>query len=246
MHGNPDSRYAWEPLFAELGDGFRCIAPDFPGFGDSEPFPPGVALGPALMAGFWDGFIDAAGLHTAVNVVVHDFGGPWLLPWVATHPERVRSVFVLNTLFHRDYPWHLWAKIWQTPILGELAMRLTSRPVLSREMRLHAPGVSRKLVDETYHRMHRTMRRTVLQSYRAYARPGQIFEGWEEKLLAAFNDLPVRVVWGDRDPYISARFAERFGVEPIHLPDYGHWAFLQAPGVVAGYLKEFLSASTVS
>jgi len=243
MHGNPDSRHAWEPLLEALGDGFRCIAPDFPGFGDSEPLPPNVELGPTFLSDFWDRFMDAVGLHTPVHVVVHDFGGPWILPWVATHRDRVCSVFILNTLFHRDYRWHRWARIWQTPVLGELAMLLTTRTVLRRELRLYAPGVRGELLDETYDRMHRTMRRTVLRTYRAYARPEDIFDGWEENLLITLENLPVRVVWGDQDPYIGRRFAERFGVEAVHLPEYGHWAFLQAPGVVARYLGEFLSTS---
>lgn len=240
MHGNPDSRHAWKALFNGLGDGFRCIAPDFPGFGDSEPLPPEINLSPEVMSGFWDGFVDAIGLDAPVNVVVHDFGGPWLLPWVATHSDRVRSVFVLNSLFHRDYTWHRWARIWQTPILGELALLLSTRAVLRREMRLYAPGAPLEWVDETYGRMHWTMRRTILRTYRAFARPETVFDPWEERLLAALEDLPVRVVWGDRDPYIPAGFAERFGVEPVHLQEYGHWLHLEAPGLVARYLNEFL------
>ena len=243
MHGNPDSRHSWAPLFDQFGAGHRCIAPDFPGFGDSEPLPPEVAFGPEFFSGFWDRFADAVGLDRPVHVVVHDFGGPWLLPWVAEHPERVRSVFILNTVFHRDYSWHRWARIWQTPVVGELALSLTTRDLLRREMRLHAPGVSHEFVDEAYERMHGTMRRTVLRTYRAHARPAEIFQGWEQRLLAVLKDLPVRVVWGDRDPYISSRFADRFGVTAIHMPDYGHWAHLQAPEVVAGHLVEFLGES---
>ncbi|MEJ2515463.1 MAG: alpha/beta hydrolase [Gammaproteobacteria bacterium] len=240
MHGNPDSRHSWEPLFAELSEGYRLIAPDFPGFGDSQPLPSEVEASPETMARFWDEFLGAAGIDTPVHVIVHDFGGPWLLPWVACYPEKVRSVFILNTVFHRDYAWHSWARIWQTPLLGELAMLLTSRWLLRREMALQAPGVPLEVVDAAYDRMHRTMKATVLRWYRSHARPAEVFDPWEDRLLAALENIPARVVWGDQDPYIPARIADRFGVEAVHLTDYGHWLHLQAPDVVAGHLAALL------
>jgi len=161
------------------------------------------------------------------------------LPWVATFPKRVRSVFLLNTVFQRDYRWHHWARTWQTPVIGELAIYLAPRAALRREMKQHAPGVSRELVDQTYDRMHWSMRRTLLRTYRSHKHPATVFDPWEQRLLAVLQRLPTRVVWGDRDPYIPKHFADRFGVAAIHLPDYGHWAHLQAPGVVAQHLVDF-------
>ena len=39
LHGNPDNADEWAPLIARLGARYRCIAPDFPGYGKS-PEPP--------------------------------------------------------------------------------------------------------------------------------------------------------------------------------------------------------------
>jgi pimeloyl-ACP methyl ester carboxylesterase len=242
MHGNPDSRHSWEPLLASLGEGFRCIAPDFPGFGDSQPLPKGQGCDPSFMAKFWGSFVDGLGLAEPPHVVVHDFGGPWLLPWVVTSPTSVRSLFVLNTFFHCDFPWHPWARLWQTPILGELSLLLPTRMVLRREMRLHAPRVSRELVDATYARMHFTMRRTVLRVYREFSRPDLAFESWESRLVEAAKTLPVCVLWGDRDPYIPSGYAQRFGVQPTHVSDCGHWLHLEDPALVARHLRDFLSS----
>ena len=36
LHGFPSSSQMFEPLFARLGDDFRLIAPDYPGFGYSD------------------------------------------------------------------------------------------------------------------------------------------------------------------------------------------------------------------
>lgn len=240
MHGNPDTRHSWEPMLGKLGKGLRILAPDFPGFGDSQPFPAEVDFGPDLMADFWDKFLDAATVSEPVHVVVHDFGGPWLLPWVALQAQRVKSVFILNTLFQRDYPWHSWARIWQRPVMGEMSMLIFNRYMMRREMRAYAPGVPPELVDEGYSRMHRTMRRTLLRTYRAYSRPAEVFDPWEQRLSEALADIPVYVLWGDQDPYIGKEFAERYGVGADHRPDLGHWLHLQEPGLVAETLGTFL------
>jgi pimeloyl-ACP methyl ester carboxylesterase len=56
---------------------------------------------------------------------------------------------------------------------------------------------------------------------------------------------PALVVWGDRDPYVPARFADLYAAalggsaEVRHLPDAGHWPWLDRPDVVdavAGFL----------
>jgi pimeloyl-ACP methyl ester carboxylesterase len=205
-------------MLGKLGKGLRILAPDFPGFGDSQPFPAEVDFGPDLMADFWDKFLDAA----------------------TVSEQRVKSVFILNTLFQRDYPWHSWARIWQRPVMGEMSMLIFNRYMMRREMRAYAPGVPPELVDEGYSRMHRTMRRTLLRTYRAYSRPAEVFDPWEQRLSEALADIPVYVLWGDQDPYIGKEFAERYGVDADHRPDLGHWLHLQEPGLVAETLGTFL------
>jgi haloalkane dehalogenase len=43
VHGYPESSYMWRHAIAALADaGWRAVAPDLPGYGDSEPDPPGT------------------------------------------------------------------------------------------------------------------------------------------------------------------------------------------------------------
>jgi haloalkane dehalogenase len=43
VHGYPESSYMWRHLLPALaGGGWRVLAPDLPGYGDSEPDPPGT------------------------------------------------------------------------------------------------------------------------------------------------------------------------------------------------------------
>jgi haloalkane dehalogenase len=43
VHGWPESSYMWRHLLPALAEaGYRAVAPDLPGYGDSEPDPPGT------------------------------------------------------------------------------------------------------------------------------------------------------------------------------------------------------------
>ena len=68
-------------------------------------------------------FLDAAltelGIQR-VHLVLHDLGGPWGLEWATTNTDRVASIVLINTGVFLDYRWHILARIWQTPVLGEL------------------------------------------------------------------------------------------------------------------------------
>jgi len=238
MHGNPDRAQSWEPVINEIGNGVRIIAPDFPGFGQSDPLPKGFNLLPQGMAQFWDDFINALNINESIVICVHDFGGSWLLPWVAANPHRVRGLLIMNTMFHQDFKWHFWARVWQIPLLGELSMLLMNRPLAHYEMSKASPGLSKSIINKTYESMNKVMQKNVLRCYRAYKNPQQVFKEWEEKLELAIKKIPTRVIWGDQDPYVQKSFADRFGVEATHLPGHGHWVYMTQPNLVANTLKE--------
>lgn len=241
MHGVPDDRCGWDRVIAELGGTVRVLAPDFPGFGASDPLPDDADLSPAAMANLWGAWIDEAlEPHARVVLVVHDFGGPWMLPWMLENRSRVRGLVVLNTLFHSDFRWHYAARIWQRRGLGELSMRVLFRGFFASEMRRLSPGIDAAAIDHMYGTMHASMRKTTLRVYRAFADPARAFGGWETRLAAARDTVPTRVVWGDADSNIPSATAERYGANVRHLPDHGHFLHLTAPGIVADAIRELV------
>ncbi len=70
LHQSPRSSAEWEPLMARLGGQFTLIAPDTPGFGDSEPLanprPECAEYADALIA-----FLDAVGLDQVAAYGFH-------------------------------------------------------------------------------------------------------------------------------------------------------------------------------
>jgi pimeloyl-ACP methyl ester carboxylesterase len=244
LHGNPDSGLLWDSVAPILAARCRCLAPDLPGFGHSE-VPAGFSPALAGMAAFVAALLEAAGIAEPLDLAAHDFGGPFALAWALRHPERVRRIVLINTLFFRDYRWHFWARVWRTPILGELAMALMNRPLFARELNR---GAGRKLdpahVARTWALVTPRMKRMILTLYRA-ADPA-LFAPWEEGLPALLAQKPTLVLWGERDPYIPARFAARFGAaEVVHLPDVGHWPPVEAPAEVAALMLRFLAGDRV-
>lgn len=95
LHGNPTWSFQYRHLIKGLADAYRCIAPDYFGFGLSEK-PPEWSYRPEDHAQVFEDFITALGL-TDFTLIVEDWGGPIGLSYAVAHPENVRSVVVNNT-----------------------------------------------------------------------------------------------------------------------------------------------------
>ena len=79
-------------------------------------------------------------------------------------PERIASL----TYRHRspiDYRWHVLARIWRTPILGELFNAVTNRSGFGVMLRRGQPGAAARFVDQLFEDL-RPSGKTVLRLYR--------------------------------------------------------------------------------
>jgi pimeloyl-ACP methyl ester carboxylesterase len=239
LHGNPDSGVMWEAIASRLAQ-YRCIAPDLPGFGHSE-VPAGFQPTLDGMAQFVDQFLRAAGIARPLDLIAHDFGGPFAFAWAIKHSDAVRRLVAIDTVFFSDYRWHFWAHIWRTPVIGELSMAVMNRPMFAQELRR---GSGRRMteehIDETWALITPRMKKEVLRLYRA-SDPAN-FRGWEHDFLALTAAKPTLVIWGDKDPYVASRYAERFGAQRVvHLADVGHWPPVEAPAECTDAILQFFA-----
>lgn len=247
VHGNPGASDDWLDLAGRVAGFARVVAPDMPGFGradrprDFEYTVPGYArhLG---------GLLDALGVRRA-HLVLHDFGGAWGLAWAAQHPERYASTTLINCGVLPGYQWHRFARIWRTPVLGELVQALSTRRGFHAALKEGNPrGLPPAFIDRMYDHMDAGMKRAVLRLYRA-TEPGKNAERFKAALRPL--DRPTLVVWGAADPYIASSYAERqretFPSAEVHLlPDSGHWPFADNPEAVAALVVPFLQRQTGS
>lgn len=248
LHGNPDNRHMWDGIIKRLQSSYRCVAPDLPGFGDSiAPYKLDLSL-PAR-AQYVDGVLSRLGVEGTIFVVVHDHGGPFGLTWAIENPHRVAGLVIINTIYHRDYQWHLIGRLWRTPVIGELTMALgripvLSRAVLTRGMRRSSRGLTSAYVRSVYERYRSHTRQMALHLYRQT--DPEIFAGWDDRLLRLVRVLPTLVLWGENDPFIPITFAEQLGENGATVKiysQYGHWLPVEAPELIAGKLTEFFSTT---
>jgi haloalkane dehalogenase len=96
LHGEPTWSFLYRTMIPALGGHFRCIAPDYIGFGRSDKLTDVGAYSFAFHYDRLDRFVDALGL-SGLTVVVQDWGGPLGLRYATQHPDRVARLVILNT-----------------------------------------------------------------------------------------------------------------------------------------------------
>jgi pimeloyl-ACP methyl ester carboxylesterase len=243
LHGNPGSSGDWLDLLEPAGALGRAIAVDMPGFGQADK--------PADFDYTVAGYADHLGRLLAqegierVHFVLHDFGGPWGLEWASRHPERVASITLVNIGINPRFRWHYMAKIWRTPVLGELFMATTTRFGLKLALKHGNPrGLPEAAFNQMYANFDAATKRAILKLYRNTPDLGAMAQKWADILTP--RQIPARVIWGAADPYVPVKMAERqrqyFAVdEVIRLEDSGHWPMLDNPPATRNAILPFLA-----
>lgn len=104
LHGFPDSSRLWRHQVPALVDaGYRVIAPDLRGFGESEkPQEVGAYAMPILVSDVV-GILDALGVERA-HVVGHDWGAVLAWTFAALLPDRVERLVALSVGHPNAFP----------------------------------------------------------------------------------------------------------------------------------------------
>lgn len=246
VHGNPGSADDWEALVAACGMRMRAVAFDMPDFGDT-PAPKGFVHDVNGYATFLDHALKVLGVERA-HLVLHDFGGPFGLVWAAGHVDRLASITLIDTGILPGYRWHRMARIWRTPVVGELFQVIANRSGFRRGITAAEPkGLPREFVDRMYDQYDRRTKKAVLKLYRSTDDPGAA--ATELARWMSTHDIPALVIWGKQDRYLPASYAERqreaFPSAEAHVLDgSGHWPFVDAPQAVERLLLDHLDRVT--
>jgi len=230
----------YERGFLERSGG---LAVDLPGFGRSGK-PGYLSFTIDEYGRFIERFLDELGVER-VQLVIHDWGAV-ALAFAQRLPERVERLVIINSVpLLPGYRWHRTARMWRTPVLGELVMGTTSRftlGVLSREGNATPGPMPGAWQDSVLAHFDQGTQRAILRLYRSS--PPEVLEASGSRLGAL--TMPALVVWGARDPYIPAHFGGEYAralphAELIELADAGHWPWLDRPDVIERVV-DFLSA----
>lgn len=239
LHGVPDSPAIWRPLIATLDLGDTPVAtPALPGF--TEPLPAGFAATKEAYADWATTEVERlAALHGPIDIVGHDWGAIIAQRVAMLRPDLIRSWCVANAVIDPDYRGHRIARIWNTPVLGEIFM-MFSRPG-SVAKSLVEQGMPADIASEEGAQWSsKDKRRAILRLYRS-ANGLNFSHDWARDL----DGLPAcgALIWGESDPYVDISVAQRFAANrsvPLHIiKGAGHWAIAERPGAVADALHKF-------
>jgi pimeloyl-ACP methyl ester carboxylesterase len=228
----------WRHVLPALGQaGWRALAPDLPGYGDSEPDPPGT----------WEHHIEALEQFVEelalgpVALVTHDWGVPIGLRWACDRPGVASSLVISDGGFFADRRWHDLANVMRTPEEGERLIASYTRGRFGEALSAVSTGITDDALDEYWKAFaDDTRRRGHLELYRS---------GDFEKLepyagCLARLGVPVLIVWGAQDRFASVKMAHRFSEEipvaELALFEVGHFVWEDEPERTANSLVDFL------
>jgi haloalkane dehalogenase len=239
VHGYPESSYMWRDAMSALADaGWLALAPDLPGYGDSEPQPPGT----------WERHVDALERFVRelelgpVVLVTHDWGVPIGLRWACDHPGSASALVISDGGFFADRRWHDLANVMRTPGEGEALIASYTPEGFASVMRAASSGMTDEAIEEYWKGFNGEKRRSGhLELYRSG--DFEKLEPYEGRLatLAA----PSLIVWGGEDRFASVRMAHRFheelpGSELAVFAGAGHFVWDDEPQRAARVLVDFL------
>jgi len=242
VHGNPGPMDDWAEMIPSIATFTRVIAMDMPGYGRADR-PRNFDYTITGYGKYLGHLLNQLGVHDA-HLVLHDFGVAWGLRWGLDHRDQLASLTLINCGVMEGYEWHGLAKIWQTPIIGELFQLASTawgiRKVLNR---MNPKPLPRSFVDRVMKYADWGHKRAVLKLYRASKDLSKVFPEMASGNVG--NSVPTCVIWGAADPFVPVRFAEQqkkfFPSAEVHvLEGLGHWPFIDDVSKVLHPLEGFL------
>jgi pimeloyl-ACP methyl ester carboxylesterase len=239
VHGHLASSASWKRVLESAAGGRPAIAVDVPGFGMSDrPWPYDYTV--EGWASSLEAFLDARGIGRAV-LVGNSLGGAAVMVIAARRPERVAALVLVDAISpETPIPWP--AAVLRTPVLGEIALALTTRTSvaigLRTKMYARASSVTADAVDDAWRPLTiRGTRRAALAAIRSDPKP---FLGLESRI-----SVPTLVIWGEQDRMIpleeGRRLAARIrGARLAIIPDAGHLPMREEPEKFSEAVRKFL------
>jgi pimeloyl-ACP methyl ester carboxylesterase len=251
LHGLGATNASFLPTLSDLSRGYRVIAPDLPGFGDSsKPFRPYHA---AFFAGWLWRFMDALGMDRA-HLVGNSMGGRVAIEGGLVAPERFDRLVLLSPspAFIRRRAFVRLVRLLR-PEMGAVPIPMSHRQVVrgirgmfSRPSRLPI-GWYEAAADEFLRVFSSPWARVAFFSAarEIYLEEPHGDDGFWDRLPSLSR--PALFVWGDRDWLVPARFAKHVHLalpraDSVVLEDCGHVPQFELPDRTHALIRDFLEA----
>ena len=219
MHGFPDNLHLYDRLMPFLAPPRRVIAFDFLGWGASDK-PAGYPYSASNQLGDLDAVITQLRLQQVI-LVAHDASGPPAIDWARDQSHRVAGLVLLNTYYCAmpmlRPPEAIW--LFSTPMVRNIARAVSAMFGHLIFRRIYQWQVGRFFRDAEVRDLFVPL---LYQQFDATPSARTAFFRLNEDLLPTIRSRskelaklrefrrPVRIIFGDADPYLNAGVARRF------------------------------------
>jgi pimeloyl-ACP methyl ester carboxylesterase len=253
LHGFPTSSQMFRNLIPALGDNYRVIAPDYPGYGHSS-MPPRDKFAYTFdnLAKVIDEFTETVGL-SKYALYVQDYGAPVGYRLASQHPDRITAIIVQNgNAYDEGLDNEFWKPIkayWKEPSSQEKRDALRNLLTYKATKWQYTTGVKNpELVspDGAAHDQFLLDRQgndeIQLDLFLSYGSNPPLYPSWQEYFRK--HQPPMLIAWGKNDQIFPAAGAEPYKRDlktlEFHLLDAGHFALESNCAEIAELMREFL------
>jgi pimeloyl-ACP methyl ester carboxylesterase len=251
LHGFPSSSHMFRDLIPLLADRFHIVAPDLPGFGQSDmPARDKFAYTFDHIAEVIGRFTEVIGLNRFA-IYVFDYGAPTGFRIAVKHPERITAIISQNGNAYEDGLSDGWTPIrayWQDPSKANReALRAFLTPATTRWQYTH--GVANEAAVspdgqslDNYYLARAGADEIQLDLIGDYKSNVALYPAFQNYFRT--HKPPFLAVWGKNDPFFLPPGAEAFKRDipdaVIRFFDTGHFALETHAREIAAEIRDFL------
>lgn len=251
LHGYPSSSHQYRKVLNQLGDEFHLIAPDYPGFGNSD-FPSSEEYEYTFdnIAETMNTFLELKGINSYA-IMMQDYGAPVGFRIATAHPERVTALITQNGNAYEEGIGEVWKGIKALWANRNDSTEKALLPAFALEGLkwdyTHGTRNPENINPDTWHldylRMNRPNAHKVnLDLWYDYQNNLKLYPKWQKYLRD--DQPPLLVIWGKNDKYFPESGAEAFKKDVKNIDynifDTGHFALEEDGDKIINKMRIFM------